>query len=326
MLTIHCPPVYGENYPEFNEDAYFVNSFKMSKMSSRILKVADKIITELESGSGCVVLKNAYNGDSINRSKSVLLNVCRHIGWPVSQTPAPKFIEEITFRKTNNKISEKAGYRSRASMPLHTDRCDLNVLFCHTQAKSGGCTRVVSSIKLYDKIKKHMSQSNLDAMESYFPFSRHGENAEGESCFYLSKIFHSSARRSEFVAHYIRCFIENNSMTKAYALSESMINLLDLIDDYAKDDDVGFSLRLCKGDVLFLNSHTTLHSREEYSDTESERLLLRMWLSHPLSRALPDDFLHKFKNLSPGSYRGGIWGSEDVRLFYEEQFLQARIR
>lgn len=95
MLIIHCPPVYGENYPEFNDDAYFVSSFKMSKISSRILKVADKIINELESGSGCVILKNTYNGDSINRAKSVLLNVCRHIGWPVSQTPLRNLLRRL---------------------------------------------------------------------------------------------------------------------------------------------------------------------------------------------------------------------------------------
>lgn len=324
MKTIICPPIYNEDYQEFNEDAYFASFFKASKLSAPMMDIAEKIVSELETGSGCVVLKNSYSGHNLNREKSVLINVCRHIGWPVSQTPNPNFLEEITFKPSSNILSTSRGYRSRASIPLHTDRCDLNVLLCFAQAGNGGTTRIVNSVKLYDKIKENIPTSKHNIIDSYFPFSRHGETTEREKAFYLSKIFHSASSTSKFVAHYIRCFIENDNVKKDYPLNGPMIELLDAIDQHAKCTDVGFNLTLSKGDILFLNSHTTLHSREAYQDQKNERLLLRMWLSHPFSRPLPDDFSHAFKNIAPGSYRGGIWDNDKVRIFYQTQFLHAQ--
>lgn len=323
MMTLHCPPIYGDKYPAFNEDAYFVNVFNASKLNIKMQRIAQQIVTELESGDGCVLLKNTYTGDCINRSKSVLLNVCRHIGWPISQTPAVKFIEEVTFKASGCEASQKAGYRSRASMPMHTDRCDLNVLFCHRPALNGGHTRVVSSVKLYHTLKQHLSSFNPEVLDSYFPFNTHGENKTGEEDYYLSKLFYPSPDTTEFAAHYIRCFIDDPA-PQTYPLSDSMIHLMDLIDTLSQREDVGVNINLCKGDILLLNSHTTLHAREAYVDNDSSRLLLRVWLSHPRSRALPADFLHKFKDLSAGSYRGGIWGNDKARRFYAEQFLKCQ--
>ncbi|MDC6759046.1 TauD/TfdA family dioxygenase [Escherichia coli] len=318
MRILDCPPLYNENYPELNDDAWFVSAYRQSQLNPELHDTVKEILRELESGSGYVLLKNVYHGNNIQRAKAVLLNVCRHIGWPVSQTPAVKFIEEITLKSVGNTAAGNIGYRSRSSMPLHTDRCDINVLLCHTPATKGGTTRIISSTQLYHKIRELLPPLQQDVLTQAFPFSRHGENSLGESPFYLSRLFYPAPQQNQFVAHYIRCFIEHNL---EYLTSE-MIQLMDLIDSNAQGDDIGCDFQFSKGDMLFMNSHTTLHARAAYSGNETERLLLRMWLSHSSSRKLPDEFNYKFKNTAPGTYRGGIWGSEACRQFYAGQFLE----
>ena len=65
MMTLHCPPIYGDEYPAFNEDAYFVNVFNASKLNIKMQRIAQQIVTELESGDGCVLLKNTYGRSEV---------------------------------------------------------------------------------------------------------------------------------------------------------------------------------------------------------------------------------------------------------------------
>ena len=63
------------------------------------------------------------------------------------------------------------------------------------------------------------------------------------------------------------------------------------------------------GDIQFLNSHVTYHARTEFEDDprpERRRLLYRLWLSTPLSRALPDGHEVLWRSIAAGAPRGGI--------------------
>ncbi len=69
------------------------------------------------------------------------------------------------------------------------------------------------------------------------------------------------------------------------------------------------------GDMQFINNHVIYHARTAYEDhnddpggagTDQRRLLHRLWLAMPNSRALPDDHQVLWRNVAAGTVRGGI--------------------
>ena len=63
------------------------------------------------------------------------------------------------------------------------------------------------------------------------------------------------------------------------------------------------------GDIQLLNNHVIFHGRTAYEDdsaSHQERLLLRLWLSMPNSRRLPQGFEVLWGSTEPGSIRGGV--------------------
>ena len=63
------------------------------------------------------------------------------------------------------------------------------------------------------------------------------------------------------------------------------------------------------GDIQLLNNHVTYHARTAFEDDAAagrDRLLFRLWLSMPNSRALPPGFEVLWGSIEPGALRGGI--------------------
>jgi hypothetical protein len=68
-------------------------------------------------------------------------------------------------------------------------------------------------------------------------------------------------------------------------------------------------MTLAPGDLQFLNSHITYHGRTAFEDDKQsgqDRLLLRLWLSMPNSRALPASHAVLWGRAEAGARRGGI--------------------
>ena len=68
-------------------------------------------------------------------------------------------------------------------------------------------------------------------------------------------------------------------------------------------------MELRAGDIQLLNNHVTYHARTAFEDDERsgrDRLLYRLWLSTPNSRALPRGFEVLWGSIEPGALRGGI--------------------
>ena len=101
---------------------------------------------------------------------------------------------------------------------------------------------------------------------------------------------------------------------------EAIALFVDLTDELALD----MSFEPC--DIQLLNNHLIYHSRtdfEDYAEPERKRLLLRLWLSVPDGRPLPDGWELVFGTNEPGVVRGGVPSKEGWRDVNE---LRARRR
>jgi hypothetical protein len=74
-------------------------------------------------------------------------------------------------------------------------------------------------------------------------------------------------------------------------------------------EELSFEMTLEPGDIQFLNSHVTYHGRTPFEDdraTGRDRLLYRVWLAMPNSRALPEGHEVLWGSIAAGARRGGI--------------------
>src|SRR3546814_9868984 len=70
-----------------------------------------------------------------------------------------------------------------------------------------------------------------------------------------------------------------------------------------------FEMRFAPGDIQLLNNHVVYHGRTAFKDDATpgqDRMLMRLWLSVPNSRALPDDPAVLWGDLGEGRPHGGI--------------------
>ena len=75
-------------------------------------------------------------------------------------------------------------------------------------------------------------------------------------------------------------------------------------------EELCMEMTFAPGDMQFINNHVIYHARTAYEDREGardqRRLLLRLWLAMPNSRALPADHATLWTNVEAGTRRGGI--------------------
>ena len=202
-------------------------------------------------------------------------------------------------------LSSRARAMSNRLLRFHTDRCDVVGLLCVRQARSGGVSRIASSVAVYNE----MLRRRPDLVEHLFApchRSRFGEEAGSNDATYALPIF--GIRDRKFTSHYSRTYIESAQLlAHVPTMDAAQWEALDLL--HAIAEELCLEMVLEPGDIQFLNSHVTYHARSAFEDDprpQHRRLLYRLWLSTPASRALPEGHQVLWRNIGAGEPRGGI--------------------
>ena len=115
-------------------------------------------------------------------------------------------------------------------------------------------------------------------------------------------------RDGRFTSHFSLTYIEAaQTVGGVPKLTDAQKEALDLLLTLAKE--LALEMTLDPGDIQFLNSHVTYHGRTPFEDDKDigrDRLLMRLWLAMPNSRALPRGHEVLWRTTEPGALRGGI--------------------
>jgi len=286
--------------------------------------LAAEIRAELEDGCGLLLLRGIEpERYSMDELKLLYAGLCRHIGSLVYSNRAGEIMREIrdVTRDDTRAVGERYGALPDAGKPgaflssyartltnqllrFHTDRCDVVALFCIRQARAGGLSQLCSSPMVHNEMLRRRPDLAAALYEPMWR-SRFGEeDATGDSAYPLPVW---GVRGAKFTSHYSRTFIEAaQRRPEVPRLSAAQAEALDLL--HAIAEELSFEMSFAPGDIQFVNNHVIYHARRAFEDDPAEggRLLLRLWMAVPNSRALPKGHEVLWRNITAGAPRGGI--------------------
>ena len=290
--------------------------FPLGQLAAKLGEVSH----ELEHGRGVVLLRGLpverYTEEEL---KQLYWGIGVHLGTPRTQNAHGELIGEVRdeVRRYGEvyqpAVPQKPGepvtsrYKARSSGPLrfHTDRCDVVALLCVRKARAGGISKVVSTVAVSNEILARRPDLHALLCQDYHR-TREGEEVGGERSVYAMPVF--GMRDGRFTSQYSRTFVEAAQRVPGIPrMSAAQDEALDLLAEVAQE--LCYEMTLEPGDIQLLNSHVTYHARTAYQDdvaSKQDRLLYRLWLSVPNSRALPPGFEVLWGRIEAGALRGGI--------------------
>ena len=139
------------------------------------------------------------------------------------------------------------------------------------------------------------------------PTDRRGEIPDGQLPWFEIPVF--SWFDDQLTVMYQRQYIDSASrFADATQPDAEQVEAMDLFDGLANDPQLFVSMAFEPGDIQLVNNHCLLHDRmgfADWPDPERRRHLLRLWLSMPRDRQLPEVFAQRYGSTEVGD-RGGI--------------------
>ncbi|SAK91743.1 Taurine catabolism dioxygenase TauD, TfdA family [Caballeronia hypogeia] len=281
----------------------------------------DDVRAELENGSGMVKIVGLdvgrYDAEQLRR---IWYALGRHLGTPMFQNRRGELMREIkdegagvgaklygaTVDASGKEfLSSGARTLSPGELRFHTDRCDVVGLLCVRQASEGGVSKLASSATVYNEMLKRRPDLH-SLLCRPIPRSRFGEEAGGQYVSYDLPVF--GVREGKLTSHFSLTYIENAQLLPGVRrLSDAEHEALRLLLQLAQEHC--FEMRFAPGDIQLLNNHIVYHGRTAFKDdasTGQDRMLMRLWLSVPNSRALPEDHAILWGDVASGMPHGGI--------------------
>ncbi len=270
------------------------------------------LTAELEHGVGFMTLRGLPSDRfSADDNRLLFWAIGTHLGVARPQGKASQLMSDVRADGGQYRGAGGRGYNTNAELDYHVDGTDVVGLYCLRTARSGGLSRVASSVAIHNEILRHQPDL-VDRLFQPFPYNRQNEEAADEPPFYMAPVY--SFRNGHFAARYIRNHIRSSQLrADTPRLTELDHRALDIVQDLAEADEFHFDMVLERGDMQFVNNHVLVHSRthfEDYDAPERRRHLLRLWLSVPDGRPLCAGMLDAYKSVEPNTVRGGFKGQQ----------------
>ena len=169
-------------------------------------------------------------------------------------------------------------YRTRGDIRFHCDLADVVGLLCLRTARSGGASRITSSVSIYNAILARRPELAERLYEPFRLDSRDEQREGARAWFPVPPCRHAGGRLATFWhSDYFRSVVRHADVPPFSALE---IELLDLYEEIASSEALRLDMHFEPGDVQLISNHTVVHARTAYEDAPgSERHLLRLWLS-----------------------------------------------
>lgn len=268
----------------------------------------DSIQDEVVNGRGFVLIRGLpVDRYSIEEAALAYFGIGSYFGWAIPQNAKGHLLGHVRDIGLDPNNPEHRLYGTTARHLYHTDSCDIVGLLCLQTAKSGGQSKIASSVTVYNEMLQRRPDL-VDLLAQPFYTDRKGEIPEGKGPYYQMPIF--NPYEGYLTTTYNRDFITAaQRFDDVPRLTDRQIEAMDLADELADSDEIRLDMDFRRGDIQFIHNHQVLHARtpyEDYPEPERKRHLLRLWLAPPNCRPLAPVIAERFGNIEVGTARGGI--------------------
>jgi hypothetical protein len=251
-----------------------------------LANVLADIRRELIDGRGMVMVRN-FPVDRLDREGIAIayMGLGSYLGEKMVQNKHGHVLGHVKDIGENYGTTGRS-YNTSSEVRFHSDACDYVGLLCLHPAKTGGTSRVASSVTVYNKLLERRPDL-VEVLTKDFYRSHKGEMTPGACPWYKQPIFC-------FTDGYFSAIGAGSTIEKVLRLpgvppltpeqKEAVRVYRDIVSDFAAD------IEFKPGDIQFLSNYVTLHSRREFEDwpePHRRRHLLRLWLRDPGGRPIP---------------------------------------
>lgn len=235
---------------------------------------------EIRSGRGFQVIKGVPIADW-TREDAEWFFWCfgLHMGVPGAQNAKGDLLGHVTDTGAQKIDEHVRKYQTSSDIMYHCDGADAVGLLCWRTAKSGGASRLVSSVSIYNEILRR-EPDLVDALYDPFPLDGRNESKDGVQWVPIVPCRHSDGvLRTFYHGDYFRSVVRH---ADAPPRTDAQQRLLDLYEEIGNSPAFYIDMDLEPGDIQLVSNHFVLHARTEYEDYEDpaeKRHLLRLWLS-----------------------------------------------
>jgi Taurine catabolism dioxygenase TauD, TfdA family len=244
---------------------------------------------ELMDGRGIVRMRD-FPVDQLDREETAIayIGLGSHLGNTMSQNKFGHILGHVKDLGGDYNDPHTRGYMTRTEMRFHTDACDYVGLLCLETCKTGGASRIASSVTVYNRMLARRPDL-VEALTHDFYRSRSGEANAGELPYFKQPIF--SFTDGFFSATGVGAVVDKAQ--KLPGVPKFTAAQSEAVEVYRKTtDECALDIDFKRGDVQFLCNFVMLHTRRGYEDwpeTSRKRHLLRLWLYDPEGRPIPEE-------------------------------------
>lgn len=263
---------------------------QLSKQDAPLPTLAARIAQwrrEIRHGRGFVLIRGLPVQDWTS-AEAELFYWClgHHLGVPGAQNPQGDLLGHVRDQRTGEDVRF---YRTDKAIAVHCDAADIVGLFCLKTARSGGLSRIASSVAVYNELLRRKPQLAPRLFKPLY-FDTKGEG--GIKAFPIAPCAYSDGElRTFWQSDYYR---SAQLIPHVPRLSAEEKELLDTYDGIAGEPEFYLDMELQPGDIQLISNHTILHARtafEDWPQPERRRHLLRLWISLPEQRPLKSRWL-----------------------------------
>jgi hypothetical protein len=254
--------------------------FPLPTLAAKVAQWRD----EIRRGRGFILIKGVPVADWTEAQAGMFFwCLGHHFGVPGAQNPEGDLLGHVRDQRTGEDVRY---YRTNKELAVHTDAADFVGLLCLQKAKSGGLSRIASSVAVFNELlrtKPHLAPRLFEPMW----FDTKGEG--GVRAFPIPPCRYANGElRTFWQSDYYRTVNRFDHVPK---LSAGEQELLDSYDGIANSEQFHLDMDLEPGDVQLISNHTILHARtafEDWPELDKRRHLLRLWISIPEARPLSE--------------------------------------
>ncbi|WP_169577658.1 TauD/TfdA family dioxygenase [Sinimarinibacterium sp. CAU 1509] len=253
------------------------NDLPLPTLSPRIAQWRDHI----RHGRGFVLIRG-LPVDTLSEAQIEIVywGLGHHLGIPGAQNPQGDLLGHVRDQRSGDDVRY---YRTNKALAPHCDAADVVGLLCLKKARSGGLSRIASSVAVFNELLRRRPEL-VPRLFQPFWFDTKGDG--GIPAFPIEPCRYAAGElRSFWLSDYFR---SAQNMPHVPRLSPEERELLDLYDTLAGDPAFYLDMDLEPGDLQLISNHTIVHARtgfEDWPEPEQRRHLLRLWITLPEAEA-----------------------------------------